>query len=201
MKRIITLFLVAVMLFGMAACGSSSPAADDVTTAPEPAFMAGFGKTDITPEEPVPMQGYADDRTRISSGLVTYLDAVCVAIQDTNGEIMLFMVGDTSWATPVVAEPTIAQIVEKLGVPADHIVISGTHTHNSVSPAITDNPAISKYNQKYIDQMVEAARLALEDRKPAQIFAEHSIPQYVGKGKAPAFRYAGRYLCAPAQRE
>lgn len=173
MKRIFSLIFAILLLGSMVACGSADSSAGDATDAPggESQFMAGFGKTDITPDDPVPMQGYADDRTRISSGLVTYLEAVCIAITDTNGETMLFLVGDTSWATPVVAKPTIEEISKEYDIPADHIVISGTHTHNSVSPVITDNPAIIKYNQKYIDRMVEAAGLALEDRKPAKLFA------------------------------
>ena len=185
MKRIINFILMLAILFGLVACGSTTSVEIEETTAPKAVFMAGFGKTDITPEEPVPMQGYADDRTRISTGLVTYLDAVCVAIQDINGDIMLFMVGDTSWATSVVAKPTIEQIGVELGIPADHIVISGTHTHNSVSPAVTDNPAIAKYNKRYVSQMVEAARLAIEDLKPAEL--------YVGSAKTDRLNFVRRY--------
>ena len=173
MKRFLAILLLTCMILGLWGCGAKSEQNQTEAPATESTavFLAGFGKTDITPEEPVPMQGYADDRNRISTGLVTYLEAVCVAITDTSGETMLFLVGDTSWATPVVAKPTIEAIEAQLGIPAENIVISGTHTHNSVSPAVTDNPAIEKYNKRYVSQMVKAAQMALEDRKPAQLYA------------------------------
>lgn len=133
-------------------------------------FLAGFGKTDITPEESVPMASYGDDLRRFSEGKYSNLDARALAITDAKGVTMLFVVGDLSWCPSYLGEAIRQKIEEEMGIPQDHIVLSGTHTHSSVSPVHTHLPAIMRYRERYIAGMVEAARLALEDRKKAEIY-------------------------------
>ena len=173
MRKTIVNLLSFAMLLGLLGCDTN---ATEHTTAEAiggdcPMFMAGFGKTDITPQDPVPLQGYGDDRARISTGLLTYIEIGCLAITDERNETLLFLVADLSEASKIVAAPAIEAIEKQLGIPSDHIIISGTHTHSSVSVGTTDNPVILQYNQFFVSQAVEAARLALEDRKPAQVFA------------------------------
>lgn len=178
MKRLFALIPAAAMLLGLGACGEAVVKESTLQTeAAASAFKVGYGKADITPQDPVPMQGYGDDLSRISTGLATYIEVGCVAVTDEQGETLLFLVADLSEASKVVAVLAIEAIAEQLGVPADHIIISGTHTHNSVSVGSTSHPAIVKYNNYFVQQCVEAARLALEDRKPAQAYAGSAYPE------------------------
>ena len=91
MKRFVLFVLCAAMVLSLAACGKgSAPATTSGTDAAEGTqaqavnadFYAGFGKTDITPKESVPMASYGDDRNRWSEGMITYLEARAVALKD-----------------------------------------------------------------------------------------------------------------------
>ena len=108
MKRILALVLVLCMALSLVACGSASSEGGAATTAPaaggettaapaRPAvFMAGYAKKDITPKKSVPLDSYGDARDRMSTGLFSYLYAICVAVQDAEGQLMLFMTCDVS---------------------------------------------------------------------------------------------------------
>ena len=105
MKKIIALCLVFCLAMGLVACGSSSGAAGTTGAAGEGSttagnggvFMAGFGMRNITPKDSVPLDSYGDARDRMSTGIYTYLEARAVAVQDENGGLMVFAVGDVSW--------------------------------------------------------------------------------------------------------
>lgn len=187
MKKIISVFLVACMLLGLVACakGADAPQSGE-TTESKASFMAGFGMVNITPEGSVNMAGYGDHDTRLSDGFVSYLEARVVAIEDENGDRMLMIVTDISFAYSVVGKEAISTIEKKLGIPADHIVLCGTHTHNSVATWVTANPATVKFNTKYVDGCLEAAKLAIEDLKPAEV--------YVGSAMTENLNFVRRYI-------
>jgi len=136
----------------------------------EKEFLAGFGMADITPEDSVPMASYGDDLRRFSQGVAAPLQARALAITDENGTTMVFVVGDLSWCPRDLGDAVREQIRDRLGIPSDHVVLSGIHTHDSVSPGHTQFPAVEAYRRRYIAGMTEAARLALEDRMPAKAF-------------------------------
>ncbi len=172
MKRIVSVLLVLVLTLGLAACGSAdSEGSKDTGKTPAPAaqFMAGFGRVDVTPKEPVPLDSYGNPEQRMSDGFLSYMYANALAVTDENGESLIFVVGDMSWC-PANLEGDIRKgITQATGVPADHIVLSGTHTHAGVA-TYADVPSAPRYGQTYIAAMIKAAELAMEDRKPAQIF-------------------------------
>lgn len=172
MRKFISLVLLACMLLGLVACakGADAPQGGEVTES-KASFMAGFGMVDITPDGSVNMAGYGDHATRLNDGFVTHLEARAVAIMDENGDQMLFIVADTSFAYPVVGMNAISAIEKNLGIPADHIILSGTHTHNSVATWVTSTPDTVKFNKKYVNGCLEAAKAAIEDLKPSQVYA------------------------------
>ena len=172
MKRVFAMLLSLCLLVSLAACGGADQgaAADTTTAASAQVFMAGFGKTIFTPEESVPMAGYGNSKERMSTGKLSELEARAVAVTDENGDSLLFIVGDLSWAPSGLGASVRSSIENKLGVPADHVILSGTHSHGTVDSSIIDMPVIQRFNVKYVEAMVEAAKLALEDRKPAQVY-------------------------------
>lgn len=196
MKKIISIIVAALMLLAMAACSKVDPAGEtagsakpDTATGAEDSafeFMAGFGAVDVTPKNPVNMAGYGDHDTRLSEGFVTYLEARAVAIVDENGDKMLFLVVDTSFAYPAVGELAIKKIESELGIPEDHIILAGTHTHNSVATWVTANAGTLEFNKQYVAGSLEAAENALADCKPAKA--------YVGSAQTENLNFVRRYI-------
>ena len=195
MKKLISVFLLVAMILAVVGCGGENAAPQGGETAAASTseasvasgFMAGFGMADVTPKSSVNMAGYGDHDTRLSEGFVSYLEARVVAIMDENGEKMLFIVVDTSFAYPAVGKNTITQIEKALKIPADHIILCGTHTHNSVATWVTSNAATTQFNNKnYVDGCVKAAKAAVEDLKPAEV--------YVGSAMTENLNFVRRYF-------
>ena len=177
MKKIIALCLVFCLALGLVACGSSSGAAGTTGAAGEGTtagnggvFMAGFGMENITPKNSVPMASYGDSRDRMSTGIYTYLEARAVAVQDANGGLLIFAVGDLSWCPKVLGSNIRTKMSKELGIDPAYIILSGTHTHSSVDTGLTDIPAVAEFNNQYIDGMCKAIREAVADLKPAEVY-------------------------------
>jgi len=152
----------------------------------EKVFLAGFGMTDITPLDSVPMASYGDDMRRFSEGQFTPLEARAIALTDENGDSLILATGDLSWC-PSYLGSQIKEILEKdLGIPQDHIILSGTHTHASVSTGLKEVPSVAAYHPRYVNGMVEAVKLAMADRKPAEV--------YVGSAISERMNFVRRYI-------
>ena len=149
-------------------------------------FLAGFGLADITPEDSVPMASYGDDLRRFSQGVVAPLQARAIALTDENGDSLLLLTGDLSWGSNHLGTPLKARIEAELGVPGDHVMVSGIHTHDSVSAGHDHLPEVARYQQRYISGMFEAAKAALADRKPARL--------YVGSAITERMNFVRRYI-------
>ena len=187
MKKIMCLLLSIIMLLSLVACaGGSAGSEAGATTEAKGVFMAGFGKTDITPKDPVPMASYGDSKDRISTGMYSYLEARAVAVKDENGDMLIFIVGDLSWAPSNLGGKIRTAISAETGVPENHIILSGTHTHASVDTNLTEMPAVATYNQLYVDGMTKSALLAIEDLKPAQA--------YQGSTQTQGLNFVRRYI-------
>lgn len=177
MKRFLSLLLVLTLAVSLAACGGASAGAGQDTQSQEaaPTFMAGYGKQDITPKESVPMAGYSDGR--MSEGIVSYLSAQVVAVQDENGELLLFIVADLSFIREKFGTQTLALLEKELGISKDHIIFSGTHTHASVDVAKASTPAVMRYNETAAKQIVKASQQAIDDLKPAELYVGSAITE------------------------
>ena len=188
MKKLISIMLIIAVVFSLAACagGSSAAQGTEAQTQENSKFMAGFGKADITPEGSVNMAGYGDQATRLSNGFVSYLEARAVAIKDENDDIMVFIVTDISFAYNVVGASAIKAISKQLGVAEDHVILSGTHTHNSVATWETGNSDTVKFNDKYVNGCVSAAKDAIDSLLPAEV--------YVGSVMTENVNFVRRYI-------
>lgn len=130
-------------------------------------FRVGFGRVVITPAvtEGLVMEGY---KNLISEGILTDLLGTCVAITDRQDNTLLLYTVDKC----EVQKETVTELRERLGasagIPADHITVSGAHTHSS--PATVSMP-------DYVDQLVQAGEAALNDRAPATVCAgSYDVP-------------------------
>ena len=182
MKRIFAVCLIIAMTIAMMACGAPGTAESTASTTGQETqsvaatFKAGFGYQDITPKKDgLPLAGHSDGR--VSAGYVTYLEARAVAVQDEQGEILLFVSADLSFIRPRFGKKVMEKMTKQLGIPEDHIVLSGTHTHGSVETESASKPGVHEFNEMASDGMVEAARLAIEDLKPAEIYVGTAITE------------------------
>ncbi len=135
----------------------------------------GIGRVNITPNEPIRMSGYGG-RTGLSTGVAGQLWAKALAIgeaEDTAILVTLDLVGIPSWLTQ--------NVVKELGIPESNLALCATHTHSG--PHLRDvlNPifmedippdhwaVIDRYSDDLISKVVNACRLALNDRKPGRL--------------------------------
>lgn len=186
MKKVFSLILAFILALSMAACAGSGGVRPNETDATQAGgFMAGFGAVDITPEGSVPLSGFGNQESRFSTGLLSRLEARCLAVVDENGDKLLFFVADLGFADVAASKQILQKLETKYSIPADHVVISGTHTHSSVAMYMTGVPAVVEFNKKYVQGMLEAAEIALADCKPASV--------YVGSAMTEGMNFVRRY--------
>lgn len=185
MKKLMCVMLALCLLLGLCACGGGEEA-DQTTGSDGGVFMAGFGKADFTPNDSVPMGGYGNSKERMSTGILSYLEARAVAVTDENGDTLLFMVGDLSWCPSGLGSSIRSGIETKLGVPANNVILSGTHSHGTVDTDLVDMPVVQRFNVQYVEAMIDAAKKAMEDRKPAEVF--------IGTAQTEGLNWVRRYF-------
>ena len=167
MKKIIAVLLAAVLLLGLFGCGGAEGEGDQ-TTAPQ-GLQAGFGRENITPMSgSVHLQG-GDWRSRISNGMLDYQFVTCIALREGETTVLLYTM-DFKVATDNFVDPAKAAVSAATGVPEENVLFNATHTHSAT--AIRYNwDGVEAYRTTFNDASVRAAKLALEDLSPAQIYA------------------------------
>jgi len=170
MKKITSLLLVLTLLLCITACSGEEPVATTQPTA-DKNFLVGFGRTDVTPKESVPLASYGDNR--MSTGFVYPALSNAVAITDADGNTLILLVTDLSWGY---LETTVVQKVSQLtGVPEENIIHCGTHSHSGVEVSQTGYPSVQRYNIRYVNGIAEAAVQAMENRAPAKIMIGSTV--------------------------
>jgi len=142
--------------------------------APPPAkkpFMAGMARSNITPwlgeglvgnfGTPPPAKYVHDE-----------LYAKCFVLDDGATRIVLVVV-DNIYVSREVLDDAKRQVTEATGIPAERILISGTHTHSSVS-ARWKNPLqpekeFTEYQKFVAHRIADGVRCAINNLQPARI--------------------------------
>ena len=168
MNRILTLLLSVCILLSLAACSAPAEERPDPQDSSAPAdtseLEVGYARLDITPTSPVPLAGYGNSELRISHGYLTYLFTTCIAYSDGTDTVLVFQNDLVDTSARVVA--SLRDTIEReLGIPGDHVMVAGTHTH-SAPDLYSSLPSIDAYRQTLEELMLQAAQMALEDLKP-----------------------------------
>ena len=194
MKKLLCVLLALVTALSMAACGNADGTLAQTTAAPQsntPAptddngFRVGFSRIDITPKESLPLGSYGNSSERMSTGYFTYLYISAMAISYGDDTLMMLTL-DHSWFYSVLGEPTRLKINKEYGIPMDHIILNGTHTHQAPDSYNSEIPAQGRYNNLVVDSALKACGEALDDRAPADI--------YIGSVKTEHMNFIRRYF-------
>ena len=168
MKKSFCLFLSALLLLGLVACGNSGEESTETGS-----FMAGYGTADISPQESIYLWGYGDEKEeRMSTTVTERLMVTTIAVTDTEGKTLIFMATDLLQAEAVFAEPVRKAVAEATGVPLDQVMFHCSHNHGGPDPR-----GSATYQTLLTEACVQSAKDAMADRKPAQMFTTFSRPE------------------------
>ena len=198
MKRILSLILLASLVFGICACGGTPQG--ETTQATEPAtqatemtteeilesipqetelldvvknttvFSVGYDRQVMNPEESIPLDGYGNNDRRYCTEVSDDICSTAVAIADGQGNAVILINADLIQAHEGLVNGLRPVIAIATGIPESNIVISGTHSHSA--PALNNGGelAIQNYTTKVIKKMLENALNAVADLKPATMY-------------------------------
>ena len=100
-------------------------------------LSAGSSKLDITPASPCHLGGYAN-RDHPHEGVHDALSLRALYVTNGTDEVALVS-ADILWFREEVAKPIHELIQEQLGIPPEHVMLCGTHTHSA--PKVVKKPA------------------------------------------------------------
>ena len=176
MKRILSFILCLTLVLPLLGCGTPK---GNGSAAAVQAFSVGYGKADISPENPVPLSGYGDEMERISTLVTQKLYVTCTAFADTDGETLLLLAIDLGTCYDSIFPTVRERISAEVGIPVDHILFTASHSHSSPSVNSESHPNIPSYNEFFIQQSIQAAKDALADLAPAQMEQTFSRPERI----------------------
>ena len=181
MKKVLTIVLVLAMVLGLCACGGEGGKKFDK-------LHVGVSRQDITPDSPIGahIEG-GGDPNRMATGILDEQTITCIAITDKTGNTVLFYSQDLANAWSSIMPGYREMISKETGIPAANIYMTATHTHSSLKPQDTSTQANVDFTAKYEKAIVAAAKEALEDRAPAQMFCSEVNVQEKNNGKPLAF--------------
>ena len=138
-------------------------------------LLTGAAQVDISPKDSQFLFGYPHVE-RYSTGINDPLLSSALYLNDGRTAAMI-IANDIVFVGKKNAQRIRERITAQTGLPADHIMISATHTHSG--PITVDyisneaDPIVPKADQKYVqfmeDRIVEAAVMAYKNTQPARI--------------------------------
>lgn len=150
-------------------------------------YLAGFGRTDITPTHSMPLAGYGFTSSRMSSGIGSSLYATAVAITGKNGQSVILLGLDLINDRGSIASDIRAGISQSVGIDFQNVIVTYSHTHSAPDLDNTDaTDRMKDYTKAVIRQAIIAGEMAWYDRKPAEM--------QVGSVDVPGYNFIRHYL-------
>lgn len=163
MKKILSILLTIVIVFGLCACGGGEGGA----SGSKDGLQVGFARKSILPDiQGVPIAG-GDASSRLSTGYIDDVSATCIAISEGDDTILLYTIDFIVVDKWVYAAQD--QISQATGIPVENILLNCTHTHSGVSIR-TDWDGVEAYRQKYNKAAADAGVAAIADLSPAEMY-------------------------------
>lgn len=172
-KCLAFLLIIATALCLFVGCGEKTDTPETVTIN---SFSVGFAKVDITPTGSVPLSGFGDNIERMSNQVMDPLYATCIAFSDTEGNTVLVFGLDLLNTYGNVVTDLRKTIAEETGVPFTNVLFSASHTHSGYDQGSDAVSSVKEANQVFSERCLQAAKDALADRKPAQMYGTFTRP-------------------------
>ncbi len=115
-----------------------------------PALKAGAGKVDVTPQ--------ASELPKTYDGILDHLDSRAIVLENGNARAALISV-DAGAVPDAVWKPVSEQVEKELGIPAQNVLLTATHTHSVPGQTSAD----------YVRKIVESVRMAKDRLTPARV--------------------------------
>lgn len=140
-------------------------------------WTAGVAKTNITPNEPMWMAGYAA-RDRPSEGKLHDLWAKALVLEDAEGNKVVLITTDLVGIRQGLSNRVRDRLKEKYDLNRSH---TGPETESSrhqfsLDPSQLDK--IDNYAKNLENQIVELVRKALNARKPARLYSANGVTRF-----------------------
>ncbi|RPH37686.1 MAG: hypothetical protein EHM91_14745, partial [Planctomycetota bacterium] len=141
-------------------------------------WKAGFARARITPDEPLPMAGYAA-RSRPFERVAGELFVKAMALEDGRGRKALLITADHIGWSADYAIPLGEELARKTGLPREAILLNASHTHSG--PRLTLTPGARSgvseedaaktvaFTKGLQQKTLEAATAALAALAPARL--------------------------------
>lgn len=114
------------------------------------ALLFNYGLTDITPEEPLFLAGYAN-RKGLSAAVHRRLTTRCVVLRQAAVSLCL-IVNDLMDVDPEIIQTITSRISQKTGLDKNSILITSIHTHSAPEMEYGRSDA----NDRYIDKLIRS---------------------------------------------
>jgi len=155
--------------------------------AAEAFWKAGLAKTNITPDVPLWLAGYAS-RTNPATGKAMDLWLKVLALQDTNGNRALILTSDTLGIPQSIYQHSCAALKEKFGLEPRQILLTASHTHcgpvlrNALYDAYPldarQRELIEKYSTWFEASLLEVASQAMASLSPVRLAAGQGTTRF-----------------------
>lgn len=131
-------------------------------------LLVGFAQTCITPKESVPLSGYGNSTSRMSTNVLSDLYATGIAVTDADGSTVVLIETDLIAVYAGTFGSIHRAVAQAVDLPVERIMVGCTHTH-SAPDTECEHPSIERYMPYLQEQLIACAKQALADRKPATL--------------------------------
>ncbi len=146
-------------------------------------LAAGFARVNITPAMGTPIAGYY--KVRLAEQVLDELEANALALSLGETTVLLISV-DHLGLRQCYLDPLRLRMAEITGIPAEHILITATHTHTGPMIFGEVDPALQAEYAHFLEgRLLDAARFAINDLRPARMGW--------GTAKAPGIAFIRRF--------
>ena len=165
MKKLLTILLSLAMILSLCACGGGT----EETVEEEAGLLVGYARETITPNEPVPLNGYGNNQQRLHSNVLDNIYVTCIAFQD--GEDTVLWIAQDLLNTEPATYDVFDRVAAATGVDRNRVMVCSSHTHSGPDTNMPSHPAITNYlTSVYYPAVVKAAQRALKDLQPAELY-------------------------------
>jgi len=129
-------------------------------------FKAGAARAVITPTRPMAMAGYAGRKDNPAEGKAQDLFAKALAIEDAQGNRVVFITTDLIGIIGRLREQVAKQAQEKFKLAPEALVMNASHTHCGPAYGRED---VADYYEFLVTTMVELIGKSIESLQPAEV--------------------------------